>query len=70
MLKPIWTCGIQLWATVANCNVEMLPKYQSKVFRIITNAFWYVINDLLYRDLKITIKETIKEPSVKDIATD
>jgi hypothetical protein len=24
VLKPIWTCGIQLWGTASNSNIEIL----------------------------------------------
>jgi len=60
-ILSIWTYGIQLWGTVANSNLEILQRYQSKVLRIIINGPWYyATNDTFH--LKIsTIKETIKE---------
>jgi metal-sulfur cluster biosynthetic enzyme len=38
VLKPIWTCGVQLWGSASNCNIEILERFQSKVLRIITDA--------------------------------
>jgi len=50
ILRRIWTCGIQLWGT-ANFNVEIPQRYQSKIL----NVSWYITNDTLYRNLKISI---------------
>jgi hypothetical protein len=66
ILKPIWTYGIQLWGTSSNSNIERLERYQSKVLRMITDAPWYVPNDVIRNDLGITtIKEEIKQLSAK-----
>lgn len=66
ILKPIWTYGIQLWGTASNSNIEILQRFQSKVLRIITDAPWYVTNEILHRDLKVpTVKETTKEYCLK-----
>jgi hypothetical protein len=48
------------FGTATNSNVKILRR--SKILRIITNAVWYVTNDTLHRDLKISsIKETVKK---------
>jgi exonuclease III len=66
ILKPIWTYGIQLWGTCSQSNIEILERYQSKVLRMITNAPWYVPNDVIRNDLGMTtIKEEIKQLSFK-----
>jgi hypothetical protein len=38
---------------------------QSEILRMITNALWYVINQILYDDLKVPfIKDVIQEKSI------
>jgi hypothetical protein len=60
ILKPLWTYGIQLWGTTSNSNIEILERLQSKVFRLMVNAPWYVPNSAIRKDLRIlTIKEEI-----------
>ena len=58
ILKPVWAYGIQLWGTASNSNIEILQRFQSKVVRRIINAPFYVTNDQIHRDLKLT---TIQE---------
>ncbi|CAG4946647.1 unnamed protein product [Parnassius apollo] len=55
ILKPIWTCGIQLWGTGSHSNIEILQRFQNKALRMITNAPWYVPNELLHHDLCLPI---------------
>jgi hypothetical protein len=38
ILKPIWTYGIQLWGTTSHSNIEILERFQSKVFGLIVDA--------------------------------
>jgi hypothetical protein len=60
ILKPIWTCGIQLWGTASTSNIEILERFQSKALRIIVDAPWYVPNNHIRRDLQMTsVKEEI-----------
>lgn len=60
ILKPIWTYGIQLWGTVSQSNTEILQRFQPKILRILTNAPWFITNEILHRDLNIpTVKEEI-----------
>lgn len=54
ILKPIWTYGIQLWGSASKSNLSILQRFQSKVLRMIANAPWYVTNDIIARDLKMT----------------
>jgi hypothetical protein len=32
ILKPVWTYGVQLWGTASNSNLEILERFQSKVY--------------------------------------
>jgi hypothetical protein len=60
ILKPIWTCGIELWGSASISNIEILERFQGKVLLMITNAPWYVPNMVLRQDLEITsVKEEI-----------
>ena len=54
ILKPVWAYEIQLWGTASNSNIEILQKFQSKVVRRIINTPFYVTNDQILRDLKLT----------------
>lgn len=66
ILKPVWTYGIQLWGTTSNSNIEIIQRFQSKTLRTITNAPWYVKNELIHRDLSMkTVKEEIVHFSTK-----
>jgi len=40
--KSIWAYGHN--CEVRSPNIEILQKFQNKYFRIIVNAFWYIIN--------------------------
>jgi hypothetical protein len=33
ILKPIWSYGIQLWGSASKSNIEILERFQAKVFR-------------------------------------
>lgn len=58
ILKPVWTYGVELWGTASSSNLEILQRFQSKTLRTITNAPWYVANDIIHRDLQIvSVKE-------------
>ena len=61
MLKPIWTYGIQLWATASNSNIEILQRFQSKTLRSFVDAPWYISNKAIHDDLEIPlVKDEIK----------
>jgi hypothetical protein len=60
ILKPIWTYGIQLWGTASTSNIEILERFQSKTFRLLVDAPWYVPNRRIRRDLQMpSVKEEI-----------
>ena len=61
ILKPVRTCGIQLWGTASNSNIEILQRFQSKTLRSLIHTPWYVTNETINRDLNIpTVKEEDK----------
>ena len=61
VLKPVWTYGIQLWGCTKKSNIKMIQTMQNKILCSIVNAPWYVRNDDIYRDLKIsTVSDEIK----------
>ena len=60
VIKTVCTYGIQLWGTASNSNIEILQRFQSKTLRSVINAPWYVTNETIHRDLKIsTVKDEI-----------
>jgi hypothetical protein len=61
-----WTCGIPLWGTDSNSNIEILQRYQNKVPRAVVYATRYISNKVLHADLKVpTIREEITKFSLK-----
>jgi len=68
ILKPVWTYGIQLWGTAAESNLDIIQRFQSKVLRLISNAPWYINNNIIHRDSNIqTIRQEIQTHSSKYI---
>jgi len=66
ILKPVWSYGIQLWGSSSESNIEILQRFQSKVLRIVTNAPWYVTNEVIHQDLGMcTVREEIHNFSEK-----
>jgi hypothetical protein len=64
VLKPILSYGLQLWGTVCTSNIEILERFQSKAFGMITDAPSYVPNAVLRRDLRFpSVKEKIQRLS-------
>jgi hypothetical protein len=61
ILEPIWTYGIQLWATASNSNIEILERLQSRVLCKIEEAPWYGRNTVIQTDLQTpTVREEIR----------
>ena len=54
------------WGTVSNSNIEILQRFQLKVVRRIVNAPFYVTNDQIHRDLKLT---TIQEETSRAVSS-
>jgi hypothetical protein len=59
ILNPIWTYGILLWVYASKSNIAVMQRYQSKIFRTITNAPRYVTNQTLHTDLQIPFAHTV-----------
>jgi len=53
ILKPVWTCGIQLWEWTKQSNTDIIQLFQNKVLRNIVDASWHVRNVDLHRDLQM-----------------
>lgn len=64
IIKPMWTCGIQLWGCTKNSNRLIIQRLQNGIIRTITNARWYQRNEDLHRDLDLKLVNDI----IKDFA--
>jgi hypothetical protein len=65
ILKLIRICGIQLWETASDSNINILERFQSKVLRIITDAPWYVPNAVIKHDLHVpSVRQEVRTFSV------
>jgi hypothetical protein len=65
IMKPIWTCGVQLWGSASNCTTDILERFQSKVLWIITDAPRYVPNVVKKRDLQVlSVRQEVRNCSV------
>jgi hypothetical protein len=52
------------YLAISTSNIEILERFQSKAFRMIVDAPWYVPNTLIRRDLRCpTIAEEIRRYS-------
>ena len=58
ILKPEWSYGIELRGTTSNFNIEILQRCQSKTFRMILKAPWFVTNNNIHKDLSIAKVKT------------
>lgn len=66
ILKPVWTYGIQIWGTASKSNIDIFERFQSKTFRLITNAPWFITNHHIRLDLNMpTVKKEIQIYSEK-----
>jgi hypothetical protein len=65
VLIPVWTYGIELWGCAFSSNMEILQRYQSKIPRLITQAPWYVTNQILHRNLGIAPVREIPKDKAK-----
>ena len=62
IIKPVWTCGIQMWGAACNSNLDIIQRFQSKTLRLMLDAPWYVKNAAIHRDLEIeTVKNEIEQ---------
>lgn len=66
IIIPVWTYGIELWGCASKSNINIIQRAQSKTLRAMTDAPWYVTNQMLHQDLQIpTVQELVKERSNK-----
>lgn len=70
IIRPQMLYGSSVWGHASKTQIRSIQAKQNRLLRIITNAPWYVRNDQLHRDLKIsTIDTKIKETAEKFYAT-
>jgi len=63
---PIWMYGVQLWGCTHRSNRDIIQRTQNKVLRIITNAYRFVTNEEIHKDLKIKkVEEITREFALK-----
>jgi len=63
VLKPVWTCGIELWGCASKSHIAVIQRYQCKLLRSITNAPRYVSDQTLHSDLHIPRDHADSYPS-------
>ncbi|GBM36583.1 hypothetical protein AVEN_162023-1 [Araneus ventricosus] len=66
VILPMLTCAAQIWGLAAKTHKKKIQRLQNKILRILTNAHWYVRNDVIHQDLKIeSIEDCIQKLSRK-----
>ncbi|KAL7293744.1 hypothetical protein TKK_0012811 [Trichogramma kaykai] len=61
LLKPVWAYGIQMWGMASKTNIDIIERFQNKTLRSLVDAPWYMPNNLILKDLKISsVQEEIK----------
>ena len=66
ILMPIWIYGVQLWGCTHRSNRDLIQRTQNKILRMITNAYRFVTNEEIHKDLKIKkVEEIIREFAIK-----
>jgi hypothetical protein len=61
----MWTYGIELWGRASKSHIAKMQGNQSKILGMITNAPWYVNDQTLHDDLKVSfIKDIIQEKCI------
>ncbi|GBN25608.1 RNA-directed DNA polymerase from mobile element jockey [Araneus ventricosus] len=53
ILPPILTYASQIWAFAVKTHLKKVQIMQNKILRIMTNAPWYMRNDVIHKDLKL-----------------
>jgi hypothetical protein len=49
IVKPISTYGIKLWGCTSKSHIARMLQSQSKILQMITNAPWYVTNQMIHQ---------------------
>ncbi|GBM35214.1 RNA-directed DNA polymerase from mobile element jockey [Araneus ventricosus] len=66
VLRPILSYYAQIWGLTAKTHLKKIQSLQNKILRIITNAPWFVRNEITHNDLHIeSIEDHIKKLSRK-----
>lgn len=62
IFAPIWMYGSPLWGCSKKSNIDIIQTSQNNFLRMITNAYRYVTNKEIHRDLEIKwVAEVIRE---------
>ncbi|CAH2101977.1 unnamed protein product [Euphydryas editha] len=48
--KPVWTYGIELWATRSNSNIEFFKRFEAKAIKFILNILKFIHNKYILHD--------------------
>ncbi|GFV67696.1 RNA-directed DNA polymerase from mobile element jockey [Trichonephila clavipes] len=51
ILRPVITYGSPVWRATAATHMKKIQVIQNKILRVMTNAPWYVRNDVIHNDL-------------------
>ncbi|GFW53014.1 RNA-directed DNA polymerase from mobile element jockey [Trichonephila clavipes] len=51
ILRPVITYGSPVWGAAAATHMKKIQVIQNKILRVMTNAPWYVRNDVIHNDL-------------------
>jgi hypothetical protein len=66
IIASIWTYDIELWGYFCMSNIAVIQRCQSKILRAVVDASWYVINDMIHKDLRIpAVQDVVHERSIK-----
>lgn len=66
IFKPIWMYGAQLWGCTYKSNRDIIQRSQNKFLRMATNAYRFVTNREIHKDLEIQlIDDAIRECAIK-----
>jgi hypothetical protein len=52
-LKPVWTCGIQLWRCTEQTSTDIVQQFPNKVLRNFVDAPSYIRNAYIHSDLQM-----------------
>ncbi|GFS71712.1 RNA-directed DNA polymerase from mobile element jockey [Trichonephila clavipes] len=51
ILRPVITYGSPVWGAAAATHMKKIQVIQNKILRVMTNAPWYIRNDVIHNDL-------------------
>ena len=65
IIKPIWTYGQKLWGSIKPSNIKRIQSLQSKILRTIVDAPFYVLNQVLNKDLNVPLDSEVASSPYK-----